>query len=81
MIKEILCFAIIPLKGKTIKPTDPDESNQIDNCDDILHIGKYPMTHNIITNSSNIVFIDHEVDSSSFRKRLKFCWKFLFHYK
>jgi hypothetical protein len=80
MNKEIICYAIIPLKNKEIVLTDFDNTNTFKKTTDILCINSEKSTYNTFTDTNNILILGNSVDCSTFIKRLHFCINFLFKY-
>jgi hypothetical protein len=80
MNKEIICYAIIPLKGGEIKLTEFDNTNLFENSNDILAINSIKSEYNTFKDTSNIFIIGNSVKSDTFMERFRFCFKFLFKY-
>lgn len=84
MIKEIgNIYAIIPYREGMSLLKDVDNSNVFgENTNNILFLYGKDRPNNITVgdNCHHLIVTDRLVNLSTFKKRLKFCWKLLFNY-
>jgi hypothetical protein len=84
MIKEIgNIYAIIPYKEGMTTLKDVDKTNKFgkNNYNILFLYGKERPQNNIFGNNcNNLVITDRLFDLSTFKNKLKFCWKILFNY-
>ena len=76
---EIIVFAIIPKKNKSVKIEPFNNDVELINCDNIINISPHKLTDCKFTNSTDI-FITQQVINNTFIDRLRFCYKYLFKY-
>ena len=81
MQKELLCYAIIPMKSnKEFKATKLNDTNLVTPNSEFLIISDVESTFNRMEDCSDMLIITNSVDVTLLG-RIKFCWKFLFNYK
>jgi hypothetical protein len=82
MKKELICYAIIPLKGKDLKLTDFNETNTFSqDAKNILCVTDTECSYTQFNGCKDILILNNVADIKTFWKRLKFCFCLLFNWR